>query len=194
MANKFLVICGGTGYKLLGQRTVLGIDAELQIDVSKENVSRDWKVKDEHSLFVDLDQRIGTTAVAFNAMIKKFKDASIKGEEDKNHAQLLVELFPTASNLERGLAQSPAVGRATIEHPYNERALEQAIKDILTKHGQNIGPENPAEFWIISSTAGGTGEGTHCFVARKIAEVVKNTFAEATLTVNFIRGGQLSYG
>ncbi|MFH0960748.1 MAG: hypothetical protein V1897_18845 [Pseudomonadota bacterium] len=193
MANRFLVICGGTGYKLLGQRTVLGIDAELQVDVSKENVSRDWKVKDQRSLFVDLDQRVGTTAVVFNAMIEKFKDPSIKGDEDKNHAQLLADHFSTASNLERGLAQSPAVGRATIEHPYNERALEQAIKDMLTKYGQNIGPENPAEVWIISSTAGGTGEGTHCFVARKIAESVKETFTETTLTMNFIRVGQLTY-
>ncbi|MCG2722302.1 MAG: hypothetical protein L6290_09860, partial [Thermodesulfovibrionales bacterium] len=46
---------------------------------------------------------------------------------------------------------------------------------------------------IISSTAGGTGEGTHCFVARKIAESVKETFTETTLTMNFIRVGQLTY-
>jgi len=197
MANRFLIICGGTGYKLLGQRTILGIDAELQVDVSKENVSRDWKIKDPRSLFVDLDQRVGTTAVAFNTMIEKFKDASSKdasskGDKDKNHTQLLVDHFPVL-NLERGLAQSPAVGRATIEHPYNKRALGQAIKNMLTKYGQNIGPENPVEVWIISSTAGGTGEGTHCFVAQKIAESVKETFAETTLAMNFIRVGQLTY-
>ena len=71
MANRFLIVCGGTGYKLLGQRSILGIDAEIQIDVSKENVSRDWKVKDARSLFIDLDQRVGTTAVAFNARLAK---------------------------------------------------------------------------------------------------------------------------
>ncbi len=193
MANRFLIVCGGTGYRLLGQRTVLGIDAELQIDVSKENVSRDWRVKDARSLFVDLDQRVGTTAVAFNSLIQKFKDSPAKGDENKNHIQMLVDFFPTALNLERGLAQSPAVGRAAIEHPYNERTLEETLSTLLTQFGQNIGPANPVEIWIVSSTAGGTGEGTHCFVAQNLAKIVQETFADTPLTMNFIRVGQLSY-
>lgn len=31
MANRFLIVAGGTGYKLLGQRTILGLNAELKI-------------------------------------------------------------------------------------------------------------------------------------------------------------------
>ena len=193
MSNRFLIVCGGTGYKLLGQRNILGVDAELQIDVSKENVSRDWHVKDVWSLFVDLDRTVGTTAVAFNKSLEKTADNSQLPEQDKAHAQLLVDLFPTALNLERGLAQSPAVGHAAITHPYNEKALAQAISTMLTQYGRDIGPENPVEVWIISSTAGGTGEGTHIFVARKMAEYLRATYAETSLTINFIRVGQLTY-
>jgi hypothetical protein len=194
MTNRFLIVCGGTGYKLLGQRQILGVDAELQIDVSKENVSRDWKVKDSRSLFVDLDSRVGTTAVAFNTRLANLKNASSKANtEEKNHSQALSDLFPTSLNLERGLAQSPAVGYAAITHSYNENVLEQKLKEIVTQYGRDIGPENTAEAWIISSTAGGTGEGTHCFVARKLAEIFKSAFAETSLTINFIRVGQLTY-
>jgi len=30
---------------------------------------------------------------------------------------------------------------------------------MITEFGNDIGPENPVEVWIVSSTAGGTGEG-----------------------------------
>ena len=96
-------------------------------------------------------------------------------------------------NLERGLAQSPAVGYAAITHPLNENVLEQKIKEMLTLYGRDIGPENTAEVWIVSSTAGGTGEGTHLLVALKLAENFKSTFTETSLTINFIRIGQLTY-
>jgi len=194
MANRFLIVAGGTGYKLLGQRTILGLDAELQIDVSKENVSRDWKVKDQRSLFVDLDKRVGTTAVAFNALSETYaKPGSEMSVQEIDRTKILQTLFPTAQSLEYGLAQSPAVGYAAISYENNDDALEKTIKNIITSFGKDIGPENPAVFWIVSSTAGGTGEGTHCYIAQKLAEVFNSTFAEAPLTIKFIRVGQLTY-
>ncbi|MFH2103360.1 MAG: hypothetical protein ABIJ39_08410 [Chloroflexota bacterium] len=194
MTNRFLIVCGGTGYRLLGQRTVLGIDAEIQIDVSKENVSKNWKVKDQRSLYVDLDQRVGTTAVAFNEVKEKLASSpKHNNEPEKAHSELLVEQFPAARTLEWGLSQSPAVGKAAIAHKFNRTALEKSVRDMITQYGRDIGPENPVDVWIISSTAGGTGEGTHRFVGATLAEFVCNTFSDTPLSINFIRVGQLTY-
>jgi len=103
MANRFLIVCGGTGYKLLGQRTMLGLNAELQVDVSRENVSRDWKVKDQRSLYLDLDQRVATTAVAFNKILEEHGNSS-QDDLDVNRKlaalKLLVDQFPSSRNLD----------------------------------------------------------------------------------------------
>ncbi|MPL97673.1 hypothetical protein SDC9_43865 [bioreactor metagenome] len=198
MANRFLIVCGGTGYKLLGQRSILGIDAELQIDVSKENVSTDWKVRDQRSLYVDLDQRVGTTAVAFNSMLRELESEvdsdkkSAAKKEDLKTVKMLVEQFPAARTLEYGLSQSPAVGKAAISHEFNRETLANNLRSMVTEFGTNIGPENPIEVWITSSTAGGTGEGTHRFVASVLAEV-SSIYEDTPLTINFIRIGQLTY-
>jgi hypothetical protein len=89
------------------------------------------------------------------------------------------------------LAQSPAIGGLTIRHPLNRDALERALGEIATRHG--IGPENPVEAWIVSSTAGGTGEGIHRFVGAFLADFVWRRYAGTSLTLNFIRVGQLTY-
>lgn len=194
MANRFLIICGGTGYKLLGQRSILGIDAELQIDVSRENISSDWKVKDQRSLYVDLDSRVGTTAVAFNSMRKKLENSNPKdNSEALRHINLLVNNIPGSRTLEWGLAQSPAVGKAAIAHEYNESSLRKSLMDMINQYGSNIGPQNPIEVWIVSSTAGGTGEGTHRFVASILTDIVCNTYTDTPLSLNFIRIGPLTY-
>jgi hypothetical protein len=193
MANRFLVVCGGSGYKLLGQRTILGVDAELQIDVTKENVSRNWKVTDKRSLYVDLDERVGTTAVVFERMLDEYSSSKSVTNPDLAHAKFISEHFTASRPLEYGLNQSPAVGKATISHPLNRQAIELKIRDMITNFGRDIGPENPVEVWIISSTAGGTGEGTHRFVARKIAEFMKTNHPETSVSLNFIRIGQATY-
>ena len=36
MPRRWLIVCGGSGVNLLGQRKVLGVDAELQVDVTEE--------------------------------------------------------------------------------------------------------------------------------------------------------------
>lgn len=196
MTNKFLIICGGSGYKLLGQRALLEFDAELQIDVRQQNVSRNWKKLDPRSLSIDLDQRVATTAVAFGSLLKKYggipKDKkNIK--PDHFHAFLLSERFPANRDLEWGMNQSPAVGKAAIMHQYNHRALKNAIKDLVTSFGHAIGPNNPIEVWIVSSTAGGTGEGTHRYVAEVFTKFIDATFAETTIEFHFIRIGQHTY-
>jgi len=194
MANRFLIVCGGAGYKLLGQRAILGLDAELQVDVAKENVSQNWKVRDQRSLFVDLDKRVGTTSTAINALLNNYlKPGSSANKQQIERTKLLQTLFPSAQSLEYGLAQSPAIGYAAMSHENNQDALEQAIRRMITSFGKYIGPENHTVVWIVSSTAGGTGEGTHCFVARKLAEIFNTTFAKISLTINFIRIGQLTY-
>lgn len=194
MANRFLIVCGGTGFKLLGQRSILGVDAELQIDVSRENVSTDWKVKDQRSLYVDLDSRVGTTSAAFNFLSKKLDSKNTDlGDKSRKHAKFLVDNIAAARALEFGLAQSPAVGKAAIAHEYNESGLRNSLRKMLTEFGTNIGPENSIEVWIVASTAGGTGEGTHRFVANTLIDIVSNTYADTTLTINFIRIGQLTY-
>jgi len=70
-------------------------------------------------------------------------------------------------------------------------ALERALEQTLTPY--SIGPENPVEAWIISSTAGGTGEGIHRFVGAFLADFIRRRFAGTQVTLNFIRVGQLTY-
>ncbi len=191
MANRFLIVCGGTGYKLLGQRTILGVDAELQIDVSKENISRDFQAKDQASFYVDLDERVGVTTIAFNEMHEEVERGGDRLA--KAHASLLVERFPAAQNLEFGLNQSPAVGKAAIFYPGNRLELEQILTKMLDQCGRDIGVSNPVDVWIISSTAGGTGEGTHRFVALTFTKVMKAKYKNTPLSLRFIRVGPLTY-
>jgi hypothetical protein len=40
MVNRFLIVCGGSGSRLLGQRRVLDVNGELHMDVSSEIKAR----------------------------------------------------------------------------------------------------------------------------------------------------------
>ena len=204
MTVRILIVCGGSGINLLGQRSVLGVNAELQIDTSQEIQIRQQQAMDPFSHFVELDTNIGTTGILFNEMERHLRPGSpsssgttiylqeeISQQADVRHFQFLKDHTPANVPLERGLAQSPAIGGLTIRHPHNRNALEVALRTIVIQFG--IGPANPVEAWIISSTAGGTGEGTHRFVGAFLADFVQNRFAGTPVTLNFIRVGQLTY-
>jgi len=217
MTMRILIVCGGSGVNLLGQRNVLGVNAELQIDASQEIRIRQQRATDPFSQFVELDRNVGTTGFLFQEMKKRLRPKSpspattqkrsrpgvspsgttiylqedMSQEADIRHFLFLVDHSPANVPLERGLAQSPAIGGLTIRHPLNRDALERALGEIATQH--SIGPENPVEAWIVSSTAGGTGEGIHRFVGAFLADFVWRRYAGTSLTLNFIRVGQLTY-
>ena len=200
MANKFLIVCGGSGYKLLGQRRILEVSAELHVDVSSEIAAAPG---DECSLAVKLDPPVGTVAnllldVGRSLEESKMPDRSdyvqtaITDEADKEHARLLIEDWPSSGPLRDGLAQSPAIGGATVRVAGNVHALNAALRKMVTDFATNVGPQNPLDIWIISSTAGGTGEGVHRFVAASLAEIVRSTYI-TSLKLNFVRIGPLTY-
>jgi len=204
MTVRILIVCGGSGVNLLGQRSVLGVNAELQIDASKEIKIRQQRATDPFSRFVELDKNIGTTGYLFKEMEKcvqyrpdSFSRSSvylrehISQEPDIRHFEFLANYSPANVPLERGLAQTPAIGGLTIRHPRNREALERVLDELITPHA--VGPENPVEAWIVSSTAGGTGEGTHRFVGAFLADFVQRRFQETPVTLNFVRIGQLTY-
>lgn len=202
-SNRFLIVCGGTGVNLLGLRRILGVAAELQVDVSRENVIRGRRTYDRNSLYVDLDKQIGTTAVVVENANKRINKKSrskcvyieegISDTADINHIRFLLHHYPVASALEYGLAQSPAIGKYTVMHELNRSDLIQAFDGMLNTEGVVVGPQNPVEVWIVASTAGGTGEGTHRFVAALFADYVQSNYADTPMTINFIRVGQLTY-
>lgn len=207
MAVKILIVCGGSGVNLLGQRSILGVNAELQIDTSKEIRIRQQRAVDPFSYFLELDKNIGTTGFLFQEMRKRIRpsppgdapgddsyiylqDVYYK-ETDVRHLRFLTEYTTTNVPLEWGLAQSPAIGGLAIRCPQNRAALEQVLEKIAGQGG--IGPENPVEAWIVSSTAGGTGEGIHRFVGAFLADFIRKRFANTPVTLNFVRVGQLTY-
>jgi len=207
MTIRFLIVCGGSGVNLLGQRRVLGADAELQIDVSKENVVRKWRGRDPRSFSVDLDRSVGTTGLMFQEALGRIREEVLpedKGgseyvqwgiyrEPDVRHTKFMVEHFPVALALEWGLAQSPAAGGATIRHSSNRHALRQVFKRMTA--GLGLGQENPLKVWIVASTAGGAGEGVHRFVAAYLAHFLSTQPGgeNTPIFLNFIRIGQLTY-
>ncbi|MGB9872240.1 MAG: hypothetical protein ACPLYD_11335 [Anaerolineae bacterium] len=205
MTVKILIVCGGSGVNLLGQRSVLGVHAELQIDASREIRIRQQRATDPFSQFVELDKNIGTTGFLFEEMRQRIRPERSSSEPrgsvylreevcletDINHLRFLIDHSPANVALERGLAQSPAIGGLTIRHPRNRDALERALEEIATRYG--IGPDNPVEAWIVSSTSGGTGEGTHRFVGAFLADFVQRRYRGISVTLNFVRVGQLTY-
>lgn len=203
-AVRFLVVCGGSGVGLLGQRRDLRMDAELQVDVRGQNVISGRRVVDPRAFYVDLDHRISTTAMVWQDASRRLGMQRDKGVSDylqhhtgypEDEAHTLFSCTHMHSNLwlEKGLAQSPAVGGAAVRHPENRRALHQHFGQMLD--GCELGPGKPLVAWIVASTAGGTGEGTHRFVGALLAErAARLPGGEDTAVVlNFIRVGQLTY-
>lgn len=200
MPNRFLIVCGGSGVNLLGQRRVLGINGELQIDVSGEiRPSRG----DQHRLSVALDQRVGAvgkllqeTNLRVDATPSEVQSVylqpSITKPADKQHLAFLTRKWQLSGDLAKGLAQAPVIGGATIRHPENVRELKTQLSRMVTEFAVNPGKANPLEVWIVASTAGGTGEGTHRYVAAAFAEACRTRY-NAPVVIHFVRIGALTY-
>ncbi|MFN8472499.1 MAG: hypothetical protein U0822_09940 [Anaerolineae bacterium] len=200
MANRFLIVCGGSGTKLLGQRRILGVDAELHIDVSSEIKER---TEDPRSLVLqvdtafgnvlrlldDVEQRVGAGRQAGHS---DYVQTAITDPADVRHARCLIDRWPSGASIRDGLAQAPAIGGAAIRHADNVRLLRAKLSQMINQFAQNVGPQNPIDAWIISSTAGGTGEGLHRFVAATLADLVDTNY-RTDLKINFIRVGALTY-
>ncbi|MEM2936622.1 MAG: hypothetical protein QW231_05560, partial [Candidatus Bathyarchaeia archaeon] len=123
--------------------------------------------------------------------VPEYVHQGIYREEDIRHTRFLIEHSVANVQLARGLAQSPAIGGLAIRHPENRNALTQTLARMT--EGLGLGPENPLEVWLVSSTAGGTGEGVHRFVAAFLADFMRRNYQDTPLTINFIRVGQLTY-
>jgi hypothetical protein len=192
MPNKFLIVCGGSGVGLLGQRKVLGVDGEVHIDV-REEVTDVLARNDPFSVYVKLDlpDPMGTAPMLLGDMKGRI-GKTIKTQAYQKHTLLLADNWPGDESLKDGLAQAPALGGGAIRQTDNLIDLDSKLKRMINEWSQDIGTANPLEFWIISSTSGGTGEGTHRFVAERIADILAAKQG-ARFVLNFIRIGQATY-
>ena len=162
--TRILIVCGGSGIKLLGQRSVLGVDAEIQIDVGEEIRRQHPRATDPFSYSIALDKNIGTTGFLFRD-IQTFYDIRTETKDvgpdssrvhgmsiylnpfsspqAREHFKVLKESIVAHNELRWGLAQSPPIGGLTIRHPQNRMALQNVLTQILAQRG--LGPDNPVE-------------------------------------------------
>ena len=199
--NRFLIVCGGSGVNLLGQLRILGFNAELQIDAGAEVLDPRGESR---RFYIKLDEQIGAVA---DLLFKTQKRISDKPDEapsiylrqwftdpaDIKHINFLVDKWVGGGNLKDGLAQAPAIGGATITHVSNATLLKNTLIKMINEFGVAPGAANPLEIWVVSSTAGGTGEGVHRFVGTTVAEVARHHYSLAPVSLNYIRIGSLTY-
>lgn len=185
----FLVICGGSGGGLIGN--VPGITGTLLIDSKSENdiVINNLPVRPTNFERLDLDRT--KDAQSGNSIFNYFLNhpGIISEPTAKNViADLYKEYFFTTSFAD-GLSQSPTLGGCVIRHPENVKKLDAAINRLFI--GCQMSADNPIDVWIVSSTAGGTGEGIHRFVAERFIKVLKE--APNPHKIHFIRIGPQTY-
>ncbi len=203
MTARLLIICGGSGVNLLGQRGTLGVQAELQIDWSREISPFVGRARDDYARYIELDRNIGTAGLLFREARnwfgrKPFQDLEssvylhegIHAEADAHYLRLLVDHLPASMSLDRSRAL-PAIGGLAICHPRNRVALEQSLERITAPLG--LGPENPVEAWIVSSTVGSVGAGVHRFTGAFLADFIRRRYIETPVSLNFIQIGPLTY-
>lgn len=203
MRVRILVICGGSGAKLLGQRDVLGVHAELQMDWSREIAPIIRQARDYSSQYVELDHSIGTAGFLFqearNWLGEKssqdlpsssYLQAEAFSDADARYLRFLLEHSPASLSLERSKTL-PAIAGLAIRHRHNRGALEQALERITAPLG--LGPENPVEAWIVSSTVGGIGAGVHRFMGAFLADFIRRRYVGTPVSLNFIRIGPMTY-
>lgn len=191
VTKKYLIVCGGSGKYVLGQRRVLGLDGEIQLDVSEEIKSTREELKldkDNLSLFVKCDicaPNVGSLLT----QIPQIAEAQGWTKEEMKHATFIQRNYQGSPALKDGMAQSAAIGGLAIMHPRTQVLLGTVLRDLLqttANGGEDL------DFWIISSTSGGTGEGTHRAVADKIIEVTKDIYFGSKKIKN-IRIGKATY-
>ena len=195
-SNRYLIVAGGTGKGLLGKRAALNFMHEWQIDVESEKFSDDTA----HFSFIPLDTFIGTsTALAHYYISKAEANANKYPHESpyistrantsavKNHTSVYWKNVGAAM-LKFGLAQEPAMGAGAARHPDNEKNLRAKLARIR----DGAGTDTTVEIWIVSSTAGGTGQGIHRYIAALVADILStaNTYGH----FHFVQIGQETYG
>lgn len=190
--KKYLIVCGGSGKYVLGQRRVLGLDGEIQVDVSEEIK----ETREELGLDKDKDFSVSVAADVCAAnvaellkQVPSIARAQNWGEAEKKHANFLMSNFLGTQALKDGMSQAAAIGGLAIMHPNTQLLLGKAIYDLVKLTAKS---NEDLDFWIISSTSGGTGEGTHRAIMDKIIEVTKNEFSGAKKIKN-IRIGKATY-
>jgi hypothetical protein len=204
MSTRILIICGNSGANLWGQRNALGVHAELYIDISREIKARVKQAQDFYSQFVELDRNIGTVGLLLQearlwilqpgsqeSRRSVYVRTGADSHPDIRHLQFLLDHLSATVPMEQVLTRSPAIGGLAIRHPQNRAALEQALESITAPLG--IGPENPIEAWIVSSTVDGIGGGVHRFTGAFLADFIRRRYVGTPLKLNFIRIGPLTY-
>ncbi len=196
MINRFLIVIGGSGQGLLGQTRALGFEQEWQLDVTTERKALE---NDEFTKFVALDQHVVSVPVLANHFQSRLRrndfsevtaepapylDDGLSTAAARRHANYYWRNAPAAL-LRFGLAQSPATGSATVRYPATRNTLQQALTPISNAAGNGV------EVWIVSSTAGGTGQGVHRFVGAMIAQLLVTR--QCPVALNFVQIGQTTY-
>jgi len=194
-ANRYLIVAGGTGKGLLGKRAALNFIHEFQIDVESEKFdSKDTA----HFDFIALDKYVGTTNVLAHyyrnqtntpayAHTSPYLTTRIDSQAVKNHSSVYWSSVASAM-LAYGLAQEPAVGSSTARYPDNESNLRAKLARIK----DDAGRDRIIEVWIVSSTAGGTGQGIHRYIAALVADILA-VGTPTPVHFHFVQIGQETY-
>ncbi len=193
--NRYLIVAGGTGKGLLGKRDALNFRHEWQLDVESEKFNGD----PAHFTFVALDTFIGTSGelahyyrtrhaggAANQQHASPYLGTRLETQAVKNHSSLYWKNVPAAM-LRYGLAQEPATGAGAARHPDNENNLRATLAPIT----EDVGTDTTVDVWIVSSTAGGTGQGIHRYIGALVADIVSTT--NTTLHLHFVQIGQTTY-
>jgi hypothetical protein len=196
--TKILVVCGGAGRGLLGQRDALGFAAEMQLDVRHELVPVQ---NDQLAWRLPVDAAVLTTKTLLDWMehewgkdVDRYKNDPQKTTPQSRHARILYQGYPgTVTNLDYGLGQAPAIGGGVIRMPANENMLRTATRQMIQRIAQLLGPANELDVWIVSSTSGGTGAGIRRFVARVIAEEMRAHIQNCVIKLHFVLYGARTY-
>ena len=195
--NSYLIVTGGTGRGLLGNQAALNFTHEWQIDVESEKFSDDTA----HFSFIPLDTCAGSTA----ALARHYQGPAAKpnskhphaspylttradSQAVKNHSSFYWSNVPDAA-LKFGLAGEPALGAALARFPNNE----QNLRAKLARISEGVDLYRGVEVWIVSSTAGGTGQGIHRYIAALIADILA-VGTPTPVHFHFVQIGQETYG
>ena len=194
--NRYLIVAGGTGKGLLGKRDALNFRHEWQLDVASEK----FNGEPAHTTFVALDTFIGTSGELAHYYKTKHASGSknhqhaspylstrLESQAVKSHSALYWKNVPAAM-LKFGLAQEPATGAGAARHPENENNLRANLARIT----EDVGNDTVVDVWIVSSTAGGTGQGIHRYLGALVADILSTT--NARLHLHFVQIGQETYG
>ena len=194
--KRYLIVAGGTGKGLLGKRAALNFIHEFQIDVESEKFdSKDTA----HFDFIALDKYVGTTHYLAqhyqktkntnaHAHTSPYLTTRITSQAVKNHGSVYWKNVGGAM-LAYGLAQEPAVGSSTARYPDNESNLRAKLARIK----DDAGKDSLIQVWIVSSTAGGTGQGIHRYIAALVADILA-VGTPTPVHFHFVQIGQETYG